>query len=46
MANDVLRHNLSNCQEALTEAVLKAAEALIIVRHVDARIAELDDRKQ
>jgi hypothetical protein len=45
MANDVLRHNLSTVQ-VLTETVLKAAEALIIVRHVDARIAELDDKKQ
>jgi hypothetical protein len=46
LANDVLRHNLDIVQEVLTEAILKAAEGLMRVRDVDARVAELDDRKQ
>jgi hypothetical protein len=45
MANDVLRHELSNVQEVLTEAVLKAAEGLLRLRDLDARIAQMPDKQ-
>jgi hypothetical protein len=46
LANDALRHELSTVQEVLTEAILKAAEGLMRLRDVDARVAQLDDKMQ
>jgi hypothetical protein len=43
--NDVLRHRLEEAQGALMAAILNAAEGLMILRDVDARVAELEDKK-